>query len=261
MHNEDTVRNVVCKTDIVGHEHHGHLQFVFQLTEIIQDVCTNAGVHHGSSFVSDQHLRTEGEDTGEKHTLHLTTGQFEGILAFDVFGLNVHSHEAFVNAAADFFLGGLVLQDVQSVFQLATDSKELVEAAKRVLEHRLDFVPVSLQVLDGLVAIEELTASGFVQAKHDLSENGLTATRTTHDGDEFFVVNVEGNVLHSRLQILTGTKVLADALGRENNGLIRQHNRTSPDDRQQCGCSEYSSCNPGMPSCSGEQSGNPRSCS
>ena len=93
VHNEDTVRNVVCKTDIVGYEHHGHLQFVFQLAEVIEDVCTNASVHHGGSFVSDQHLRTECEDTGEKHTLHLTTGKFERILAFDICRSHVHSHE------------------------------------------------------------------------------------------------------------------------------------------------------------------------
>ena len=261
MHNEDTVRNVVCKTDIVGHEHHGHLQLVFQLAEVIEDVCTHAGVHHGGGFVSNQDLRTEREDTSQKHTLHLTTGKFERILAFDVFGLHVHSHQAFVHAAADFFLGGLVLQDVQGVFQLTTNRKELVEAAKRILEHGLHFVPVSLQVLDGLVAIQELAASRLVKTEHDLCEHGLTATRTTHDGDEFFVVNVEGHILHGGLQGLTGTKVLADALSRKYNGFIRQHNRTSLDGRLQCGCSGYSSCSRGMPSCNAVQSGNPRSCS
>ena len=156
VHDEDTVRNVVCKTDIVGHEHHGHLQLVFQLAEVIENVCTDAGVHHGGSFVSNEDLRTEREDTGEKHTLHLTTGEFERILAFDISRGNVHSHETFVNAATDFFLGRLVLEDVESVFELATDGEELVEAAERVLEHGLDFVPVVLQVLDGLVAVQEL---------------------------------------------------------------------------------------------------------
>ena len=156
VHDEDTVRNVVSKADIVGHEHHGHLQLVFQLAEVIEDVCAHAGVHHGGGFVGNQHLRAEREDTGQEHTLHLTTGKFERILAFDVGRSHVHSHQAFVHAAADFFLGGLVLQDVQGIFQLATDGKELVEAAKRVLEHGLDFVPVVLQVLDGLVAVQEL---------------------------------------------------------------------------------------------------------
>lgn len=261
VHDEDTVRNVVCKTDIVSHEHHRHLQLVFQLAEVIEDVCAHTGVHHGGSFVSDQHLRTEREDTGQKHTLHLTAGKFERVLAFDIFGLHVHGHQAFVHAAADFFLGGLVLEDVQGVFQLATDSKELIEASERILEHGLHFVPVSLQVLDGLVAIQELAASRLVKTEHDLCEHGLAATRTTHDGDEFFVIDVEGHILHGGLQGLAGTKILADALSGKYNGFIRQHNRTSLDGRLQCGCSGYSSCSRGMPSCNGVQSGNPRSCS
>ena len=59
-----------------------------------------------------------------------------------------------------------------------------------------------------------------VEAEHDLREHGLAATRATHDGDEFFVVDVKGNVLNGGLQALACTKVLADALGRKYNGLI-----------------------------------------
>ena len=77
-----------------------------------------------------------------------------------------------------------------------------------------------LEVRNLVIAIEELATGRLVEAQHDLGEHGLSATRATHDGDEFFVIDIEGNIADSRLQRLTGTEVLADALGGKNNGLI-----------------------------------------
>src|SRR5574344_1436245 len=142
MHNKDTITNIVSKSNIMSNENDGHLKLFFKFHQIIKNVCTYTSIHHGCWFICNEYFWTQSKDTSKQHTLHLTARKLKRILSVDITWRHIHSKQTFIYTTLNFFFRRLLFQDVKSIFQLRANSEELVKTAKRILENRLNIIPV-----------------------------------------------------------------------------------------------------------------------
>lgn len=145
FHDVDPIRDVVGETDVVRDEDDRHLNLVAELEEHVEDGRTGAGIDHGRRLIGEEELGSKDEDARDHEALHLTAGEFEGVLIGELFVAEVDESAGLGHQLILLFSGEVTLTaELDAVEEDSIDLAEDVVGGIGVLENRLDIGPVSL---------------------------------------------------------------------------------------------------------------------
>ncbi len=162
-----------------------------------QDLAAYGGVQRGHGLVGDEHLRVQGQRSGDHHALALPAGQL----------VRVTQEEAVGRSQPGPGQGGG--HDVLLVRQ-AVDARALgdglvhrvpgVERAGRVLEDELYLPAVRLERLGAVVqdvsVVADLAGGGAFEAEQRAGERGLAAAGLADEGDDLARADGEVHAVH-----------------------------------------------------------------
>src|SRR5271169_3728267 len=215
VHDQDLVREVAGRGDVVGDIEHREPEPLAEVVEQGEHLQADRDVEHGHWFVGEQHAWPGGQRTGEGDPLALAAGQLVRVLGQELLG----GREPDLLHQADDLLADLrvlALMKLHWAFEVIAHGMYRVERGERVLEHELDLALVPAEVPTAghlhLPAVQPDRAGGepFLPGQEP-GRGGLARTALTDERDDGAAVQVEGDVPH-RVQRLAAAdpEVLAE---------------------------------------------------
>src|SRR5580658_3238208 len=214
VHDQDLVREVAGRGDVVGDIEHREPETPAEVVEQVEHLQPDRDVQHGHWFVGQQYARAGRQRPGERDPLALAAGQLVRVLGQELVG----RREPDLLHQADDFLPDLrvpALMKLYRTFEVIAHGVDRVERGERVLEHELDLALVPPEVPTAghlhLLAVQPDRAGGepFLSGQQP-GRGGLTRTALTDERDDGAAVQVEGDVAHRVKRLAADPEVLAE---------------------------------------------------
>ena len=214
VHDHHVVRHLCDNTQVVGDEHDGGIDLVFQIPQQIQDLGLNGHVQSRGRLIGDDQLGVAGQGHSDHDTLAHTAGQLVGEHIVHTLAVGDTGHLQQVDGAFLDLLLALALAVVEGndLVQLSADAEHRVQAGHGLLkDHGHIVAPQILHPLRGGLGDVVALAVAEVQANfavHDLAlrplqqlhdgeaGNGLTAAGLAHHAHGLADGHVEGDAVH-----------------------------------------------------------------
>src|SRR5580704_1933390 len=241
VHDQDLVREVAGRGDIVGDIEHREPETLAEVVEQAEHLQADRDVEHGHWFVGEQHARPGGQRTGEGDPLALAAGQLMRVLGQEVLG----GRQPYLLHQADDLLAHVrrPLMQLHRALEVVAHGVYRVERGERVLKHELDLALVPPEVPAAghlhLLAVQPDRAGGepFLPGQEP-GRGGLARAALTDERDDGTAVQVEGDIL-DRVQSVAAAdpEVLAErdrlhgerpACGRRGRQRLLAHVPSSP---------------------------------
>src|SRR5271169_6132812 len=242
VHDQDLVREVAGRGDVVGDIEHREAEAPAEVVEQVQHLQADRDVEHRHWLVGEQHARAGGQRTGEGDPLALAAGQLMRVLGQELLG----GREPDLLHQADDLMADLcvlALMKLDRPFEVIAHGMYRVERGERVLEHELDLALVPAEVPTAghlhLLAVQPDRAGGepFLPGQEP-GRGGLARTALTDERDDSAAVQVKGDIAHGMQRVTAADpEVLAErdrlhgerpaCLGRGRQGLFA-HVPSSP---------------------------------
>ena len=74
IHYHYVIRHFCDNAQVMGDDHNGRIDPVFQISEKVKDLCLNGYVQSSRRLVSDDEFRIAGKSHGDHYTLSHTSG-------------------------------------------------------------------------------------------------------------------------------------------------------------------------------------------
>src|SRR5580692_451818 len=200
VHDQDLVREVAGRGDVVGDIEHREPETLAEVVEQVEHLQADRDVQHRHRFVGEQHARVGGQRTGEGDALALAAGQLVRVLGQELLG----RREPYLLHQGDDLLADLcvfALVKLHRALEVIAHGVYRVERGERVLEHELDLALVPAEVPTAghlhLLAVQPNRAGGEpLLAGQEPGRGGLARTALSDERDDSAAVQVEGDVAH-----------------------------------------------------------------
>jgi len=195
-HGDDPVGEDQGLLEVVRDEQHGLLQILQEVEEVVLHRHLGLGIERAEGLVHQEDLGINGQDPGDLGSL----GHAPGELVREGVG---ELHEA--DLIEEPFHDGLPL-GVRDAPQLEAETHVVTDCAPRQKCGLLERVACRPAHVPHRFAPEEhLSLVGLSQARHDIQQGGLPASRGADHGDELALGDLEGDII-KRLEASLGRR-------------------------------------------------------
>ncbi len=192
---EDDARGVTGGEGVVGDHEDGGGEVLVEVAEGFEELAGGFGVEGAGGFVGEDDLGIGDDGAGGGDTLFLAAGELVGVFVEDAGDVEFGGDFA---DAVDGFLAVDAL-DGEGEGDVFTGGEGVEEI--KVLENEAEFFAaeavegVAFELGDVLVFDEDVAAGDAVDGGDDVEEGGFAGAGGSHDGDEFSLVDFEGDVV------------------------------------------------------------------
>ena len=180
-------------------EDHRQAQFLLEVREQVQDLCSHRHVECGGGLVCDDRIRADGQGSGDGHALALATRELSGKRVErarrqaderDQFAHTLSSRDLVADAV-----------HAQRVSELILDAHTGVQGRRGVLEDHgddaTDLPAGGGATLRDLLAVEEhLSLRRHLQATHDVRGRGLATAGLADDAERLSALDAHVDATH-----------------------------------------------------------------